>query len=107
MIAPVAELRPHANAAPAGEMDRRIERPLGWRKRRRALVLAAVALLAIAAAALLTLLPASGSLIVNASEVEVGQATRAPFVDYLPLRAEAQPLRLVMVTSTTGDKSPR
>jgi len=102
MIAPVAELRPHANAAPAGEMDRRIERPLGWRKRRRALVLAAVALLAIAAAALLTLLPASGSLIVNASEVEVGQAARAPFVDYLPLRAEAQPLRLVMVTSTTG-----
>jgi HlyD family secretion protein len=83
-------------------MDRRVEKPAGWRNRRRLLAAAAILVVLVVFGALALVIPTSGTLIVNPSEIEVGEVVQGQFVDYLPLRAEAQPLHLVVVATATG-----
>jgi HlyD family secretion protein len=82
-------------------MDRRIERPK-WKHRRLATLVgggaAAVAALVLGA----TLIPPPGSLTAKASDLEIAQVQRAPFQDYLPVRAEVAPLNTVYVTAVEG-----
>ncbi len=88
---------PNAGAA----MDRRIERPHA--ARRRLIVRGAIALAVLAAAALLWLLmPGANALAVDAAAIRTGEVTRAPFRDFVPLRAEVAPLRTVFVTAISG-----
>jgi len=82
-------------------MDRRIERPHARRRRlvwRGGIALACV----VAAIALCLLLPGSGTLAVEAAAVRTGTVARAPFRDYVPLRAEVVPLTTVYVTVVSG-----
>jgi HlyD family secretion protein len=88
---------PNAGAA----MDRRIERPHAARRRqivRGAIVLAVLA----AAAALWLLMPGANALAVDSAAIRTGDVTRAPFRDFVPLRAEVAPLRTVFVTAISG-----
>lgn len=80
-------------------MDRRVDRPAtpGWRNPR---VLVAVALI-LAAALVWRFLPASGSTDLAAADVETGIVERAPFADYLPVRATVAP----RVTTLVGVRS--
>lgn len=82
-------------------MDRRIERPHARRLRRWGRIGAAAALALLLALAYL-LAPASGSLSVDAAAIRTGTVEHAPFQDYVPLRAEAAPLRTVYVTAVVG-----
>jgi HlyD family secretion protein len=82
-------------------MDRRIERPHARRLRRWRRIGAAATVLALPALAFL-LAPASGSLSVGIAAIRTGSVERAPFKDYVPLRAEAAPLRTVYVTAVVG-----
>jgi HlyD family secretion protein len=89
---------------PAGTgaaMDRRIERPHA--KRRRLIVRVAIGA-AIVLVALLGwwLMPGANALTVEAAAVRTGVVTRAPFRDFVPLRAEVAPLRTVFVTAISG-----
>ncbi|PTQ64997.1 HlyD family secretion protein [Sphingomonas sp. PP-CE-3G-477] len=82
-------------------MDRRIERPHA--KRRKRIVRGAIAFVLVAAAVLLWLLmPGANALTVDAAAVRTGDVTRAPFRDFVPLRAEVAPLRTVFVTAISG-----
>lgn len=58
-------------------------------------------LLAVVAAAV-WLVPAAGALTVKRADIEIAQVRRAPFADYLPLRAEAAPLLSVYATAVEG-----
>ncbi|MDR6787718.1 HlyD family secretion protein [Sphingomonas sp. BE138] len=94
----------HATTAPAtapgAAMDRRIARaPVRWWRRRE--VLATVALLVVAVL-LWRLLPASGSTDVASANVEIGEVTRAPFADYLPVRATVAPRVTTLVGVLAG-----
>lgn len=81
-------------------MDRRIERPRTPWWRHRAVVLAVAA----AAALLLVwrLLPAAGSTDIAAADLETGQVERAPFADYLPVRATVAPRVTTLVGVLSG-----
>ena len=82
-------------------MDRRIERPHA--KRRKRIVRGALALVVVAAAVLLWLLmPGANALTVDAAAIRTGNVVRAPFRDFVPLRAEVAPLRTVFVTAISG-----
>ncbi|MDR6128753.1 HlyD family secretion protein [Sphingomonas sp. SORGH_AS802] len=82
-------------------MDRRIERP--GRRRRQRILRAAAAIGAIGGgAALWWLMPASGSLTVDAQSLQVGAVTNQAFRDFVPLRAEVAPLHTVFVTAVSG-----
>ncbi|WP_242186067.1 HlyD family efflux transporter periplasmic adaptor subunit [Sphingomonas sp. CARO-RG-8B-R24-01] len=82
-------------------MDRRIERPQA--KRRRVVVRSAIGLAVVAAAMLLWwLMPGANALSVDAAAIRTGEVTRAPFRDFVPLRAEVAPLRTVFVTAVSG-----
>jgi HlyD family secretion protein len=82
-------------------MDRRIERPHA--KRRRRILHAAIGVAVIAAAvALWLLMPGANALTVDAAAIRTGAVARAPFRDYVPLRAEVAPLRTVFVTAISG-----
>ncbi|WP_235535065.1 efflux RND transporter periplasmic adaptor subunit [Sphingomonas sp. Leaf339] len=92
------------NATPqttGAAMDRRIERP---HTRRRKLVVRATIAFACLAAVIAgwVLLPGSGTLSVDATSVRTGVVERAPFRDYVPLRAEVAPLNTVYVTAVSG-----
>jgi len=92
-----------AGAAPnsGAGMDRRIERPkgrFGKRERRIAIgagVLAALVLLWFA-------IPSANSLSVDADAIQTGEVVRAPFKDYVPLRAEVVPLHTTFVAAVSG-----
>jgi HlyD family secretion protein len=88
-------LRPVTDA-----MDRLVAKPA---KRRRLVLIAAggVALLAVAAAAI-WLMPSSHAIALKRGETEIAPVQRAPFQDYLPLRAEVAPLTTVYVTAVEG-----
>ena len=60
-----------------------------------------VAVLA-AAVALWWLMPGANALTVDAAAIRSGVVTRAPFRDFVPLRAEVAPLRTVFVTAISG-----
>jgi len=84
---------------PVAKMDRPIARKwLGKRLRWLALALGVVALVG----AIAYLLPARGALVVDAAAIDTGTVVRAPFQDYLPLRAEVVPLRSVVVAAVSG-----
>ena len=81
-------------------MDRRVERaPTPWWRGRR--MLFAVALV-IAALAVWRLLPASGSTDIAAADIETGEVVRAPFADYLPVRATVAPRVTTLVGVLSG-----
>jgi HlyD family secretion protein len=91
-----------ANMAGSGAaMDRRVERP-GAKRRKRMIRWGGGIALAIAAAAIWWLLPASNSLSVAAADIRTGAVTRAPFRDFVPLRAEVAPLSTVYVAAVSG-----
>jgi HlyD family secretion protein len=80
-------------------MDRRVvrRRPfrrVGW--------IALGLIVLIAAVLLVRMLPPPASLSVKGADLEVGEVARAPFQDYLPVRAEVAPLHTVFVTSVAG-----
>lgn len=82
-------------------MDRRIERPR-W-ARRRIGVRAAIAAAALAiAVGLWWLMPGANAVTIDAASVQSGAVTRAPFRDFVPLRAEVAPLSTVFVTAVSG-----
>ncbi|WP_235514974.1 efflux RND transporter periplasmic adaptor subunit [Sphingomonas sp. Leaf25] len=96
----MSEHSAHANGAPGAAMDRRIERPRKrwWRHRA---VLAGVLLVA-AAVLVWRFLPASGSTDIAADQIETGTAQRAPFADYLPVRASVAPRLTTLVGVLSG-----
>lgn len=87
-------------------MDRPVPQPA---KRRRRLVLAAaagagsLAMLAVA----VWLLPSAHAITVKRGETELAEVRRAPFQDYLPIRAEVAPLTTVYVTTVEGGQVER
>jgi HlyD family secretion protein len=81
-------------------MDRRIARP-AW-KGPRALLIAAAAVVVAGIGALAWMSPAAGSLTVRRADLEIASAARAPFQDYLPVRAEAAPLHTVFLAAIEG-----
>lgn len=81
-------------------MDQPIAKPKI--SRRRLYIGAGLAAAALVAAAAAWLVPGAGALTLKRSEVEVAEVARAPFQDYLPLRAEVAPLTTVFVTAVEG-----
>ncbi|WP_184003311.1 efflux RND transporter periplasmic adaptor subunit [Stakelama sediminis] len=83
-------------------MDRRVAPARGWWRNRRvrwgliaAAVLAAVALL-------YAFIPSSNALAVEADAIRTGTVQRAPFQDYVPLRAEVTPRDTTYVSAIVG-----
>ena len=89
-----------ATASPGASMDRRIERPPTPWWRRRAVVLALAAI--VAALLIWRMLPAAGSTDIAAADIETGQVERAPFADYLPVRATVAPRVTTLVGVLSG-----
>lgn len=86
-------------------MDRRIERaPRVWWRRRGALAAALPALLALL---LWRALPASDSTDMAIAEAEIGAVVRAPFADYLPVRATVAPRATTLVGVLSGGQVER
>ena len=87
-------------------MDRRIERPHA--RRRKWIVRGALAVLAVAiAAALYWFVPGSNTLSIDSEAIRTGTVERAPFQDYVPLRAEVVPLDTVYITAVQGGQVDR
>ena len=87
-------------------MDRRIgrgRRPF-WRK---PLWQGAAVAAVLTVVALVRFTPAAGSLMVERSQVEIATVVRAPFQDYLPVRAEAAPIRTVFIGAVSGGQVER
>uniref|UniRef100_UPI0035CBE142 efflux RND transporter periplasmic adaptor subunit n=1 Tax=uncultured Sphingomonas sp. TaxID=158754 RepID=UPI0035CBE142 len=81
-------------------MDRRVTRKRGIPRRLR---YAAIALAILLVGAIgWWLLPSSGSTDVAAADVETGQVSRAPFADYLPVRATVAPGITTFVGTQSG-----
>jgi len=81
-------------------MDRRVERrPAPWWRRRATLIAVALVLVAVA---VWRFLPASGSTDVAAADIETGTIQRAPFADYLPVRATVAPRITTLVGVLSG-----
>jgi HlyD family secretion protein len=98
---PVAKNQSEASPSIPGQgMDRRVQKAR-WRYRRPAMIAGGV-VAALLAVGLWRLIPPPGSLAVKASDLEIGQVRRAPFQDYLPVRAEVAPLRTVFVSAVSG-----
>lgn len=81
-------------------MDRKVERRRAPLWRRPAVV--AIAGVAVAAVLLWRLLPASGSTDIAAAQIETGIVSRAPFADYLPVRAAVAPKVTTLVGVLSG-----
>ena len=82
-------------------MDRRVVKPR-WRHRRFAVIVGVGVGLLVLAVGLWTLVPPPGSVAVKASDIEIGAVQRAPFQDYLPVRAAVAPLQAVFVSAVSG-----
>jgi HlyD family secretion protein len=85
-------------------MDRRIERPK-WR--RPLLVGGGIAAAALLAAAYFATLPARDSVSVDSADVTIAQVRRAPFEEYLPVRATAEPEETVFIDAVEGGRVAR
>ena len=95
----------YATPAPGAAMDSRIERPRRrWWRGRPALI--ALDLL-IAALAIWRFLPESGSTDIATADVETGEVVRAPFDDYLPVRATVTPEITTLVGVLSGGQVER
>ncbi|WP_457350790.1 efflux RND transporter periplasmic adaptor subunit [Roseateles sp. P5_D6] len=94
----------HANMPPASitgvGMDSRVERAATPWWRHRATLMAAT--LVLATALVWRFLPASGSTDIAAADIESGAVVRAPFADYLPVRATVAPKVTTLVGVLTG-----
>ncbi|WP_413062366.1 efflux RND transporter periplasmic adaptor subunit (plasmid) [Sphingomonas carotinifaciens] len=90
----------HATASTGATMDRRIARARTpwWRRRSVLLVLGSI----VAAAVMWRLLPAGGSTNVAAADIETATIARAPFADYLPVRATVAPRVTTLVGVLSG-----
>jgi len=83
-------------------MDRRVVRPV-WKRRKTLLGAGAVvAVLAIGGIALT--LPASGTVAVPASSVDIAQAKRGPFQDFLALRGEVIPMQTFLIAAPAAGR---
>ena len=82
-------------------MDRPVVRSR-WSRSRRWLIAAGVMLAVGLGAFGVTLVPRAGSLAVQSGEITMGEASRAPFQDYLPARATVAPLHTVYVGAVEG-----
>lgn len=94
----------HATAtsetAPGAAMDRRVARTATpWWRRRTTLAIVALVLAAIA---VWRFLPVSGSTDIAAADIETGVVARAPFADYLPVRATVAPRVTTLVGVLSG-----
>ena len=89
-----------ATALPGASMDRRVERrPIPWWRRRGTLIALGLALLTVLA---WRFLPASGSTDIAATDIQIGTVQRAPFADYLPVRATVAPRVTTLVGVLSG-----
>ena len=89
-----------ATALPGAAMDRRVvRRPARWWRRRATWIVVALVL---GALALWRVLPASGSTNVAAADIETDTIRRAPFADYLPVRATVAPRVTTLVGVLSG-----
>ena len=101
----MTEPRVQATASFGDGMDRRVARgPKPW-WRRRGTVAGIVVLLA--ALLIWRILPASGSTDISAANVETGTVSRAPFEDYLPVRATVAPRLTTLVGVLAGGQVER
>ncbi len=82
-------------------MDRRIETP-GRHRRTLAIRVGLGLALIVAAIMIYRLVPASGSLTVDSAAIRTGEIVRAPFQDYVPLRAKVAPLSTTFIASVAG-----
>jgi HlyD family secretion protein len=83
-------------------MDRRvIAKPRPWWRRPAPI---AAALILLAAFGIWRFLPAAGSTDVAAAEIDTGAAVRAPFADYLPVRATVAPRVTTLVGVLSGGR---
>lgn len=95
-----------SNSNAGAAMDRRIERPHA--ARRKWIIRGSLALLAIVgAAALYWVIPGSDTLRIDSEAIRTGTVERAPFQDYVPLRAEVVPLDTVYITAVQGGQVDR
>lgn len=83
-------------------MDRKRAKP--WYRRRPFQITAAAVFIATAGLAFYLTLPRSGTVTVEARTLETGEVVRAPYQDYVPLRAEAVPLDTVYITAATAGR---
>ncbi|MFA5970345.1 MAG: HlyD family efflux transporter periplasmic adaptor subunit [Sphingomonas sp.] len=96
----MTEQRIHATISPGAGMDRKVAgKPVPWFRRRATLVAVAIVLAAIA---IWRFLPASGSTDIAAADIETGVVARAPFADYLPVRATLAPKVTTLVGVLSG-----
>ncbi|MDO6413565.1 biotin/lipoyl-binding protein [Sphingomonas sp. BIUV-7] len=85
-------------ASNGAAMDRRIERPRTPKWHRFTIAAAIVALAVLA----WRLIPSTGSTDIAAADAETGAVTRAPFADYLPVRATVAPAVTNFVGALSG-----
>ncbi len=90
---------------PGASMDRRITKPARPWWRRRAVIVAVAGV--IATLLIWWVLPASGSTDIALADIETGTVTRAPFADYLPVRATVAPRLTTLVGVLAGGQVER
>ncbi|WP_380928322.1 efflux RND transporter periplasmic adaptor subunit [Sphingomonas arantia] len=90
----------HATTPAGAGMDRRVAKKVTPWWRRRVVLIAVV--VAIAGLALWRFLPSSGSTDIALADIEIGAVARAPFADYLPVRATVAPRVTTLVGVLSG-----
>lgn len=85
-----------------GNTDRRLAKP--WWKRRPIQMGVAAAVLAVLVIAAATFLPAPNTVTVEADSLDTGQVVRAPYQDYIALRAQVVPLNVTYITAETNGR---
>ncbi len=88
--------------AGAGGMDRRVKRP--WHAKRAWRLGAAAAAVVVVGAAAWTLSPRAGSVNIDANLLTIGAVTRAPYLDYAPVRAEVAPAETTLVAAEASGR---
>ncbi len=87
---------------PAGGTDRKIAKP--WYRRRAVLAAAAVVAFIAAVAVVVVSLPAANTVTVDAQSLDTGAVIRAPFQDYIALRADVVPQDVTFITAETNGR---
>jgi HlyD family secretion protein len=84
---------------PPESMDRPVAKPA---RRRRLIIGGSIAAVVAVGGALAWLMPQANSVAVKRAETQVAEVRRAPFQDYVPVRAAVAPLTTVFVTAVEG-----